>query len=202
MKKEEFVALGISEDLAVKAAEASAAELKGYVPKNRFDEVNTEKNQLKTAKEDAENQLEQLKQSAGDNEALQQQITDLQNAAKQKDADHAAEIKALRMSNAIRTAIGSTAQDTDLVAGLIDQSKLIMGDDGKLTGLEEQIKALKEGKPFLFKEEKKPEGGQKSGFRVGSVPSGTAGGAGNETGQISMKDAIAAKLQANGVGHP
>ena len=142
MKKEDFVALGISEDLAEKAATASADELKGYVPKNRFEEVNTEKNQLKTAKEDAENQLEQLKQSAGDNAALQQQITDLQNAARQKDADHAAEIKQLRMSNAIRSAIGSSAQDADLVAGLIDQSKLILGDDGKLTGLDEQLKTL------------------------------------------------------------
>ena len=60
MKKEEFVALGISEELAEKAASASSEELKRYVPKTRFDEVNTEKNQLKTAKEEAETQLEQL----------------------------------------------------------------------------------------------------------------------------------------------
>ena len=39
MKKEEFVALGISEELAKKAADASAEELKGFVPKTRFDEV-------------------------------------------------------------------------------------------------------------------------------------------------------------------
>lgn len=197
MKKEDFVALGIAEDLAEKAATASADELKGYVPKNRFEEVNTEKNQLKTAKEDAENQLEQLKQSAGDNAALQQQITDLQNAARQKDADHAAEIKQLRMSNAIRSAIGSSAQDADLVAGLIDQSKLILGDDGKLTGLDEQLKTLKEQKAFLFKQE--DAGRNKgSGFNVGSVPGGASGGGvGAEGVQVSMKDAIAARLQAN-----
>lgn len=202
MKKEEFVALGISEELAEKAASASSEELKRYVPKTRFDEVNTEKNQLKTAKEEAETQLEQLKESAGDNEALRNQITDLQNAAKQKDADHAAEIKALRMSNAIRAAIGNTAQDADLVAGLIDQGKLILGEDGKLTGLDEQVKALKESKPFLFKEEKPAGGGAKGGFRVGSVQGGTAGGVGAERDQISMRDAIAAKLQANGAGNP
>lgn len=200
MKKEDFVALGIAEDLAEKAATASADELKGYVPKNRFDEVNTEKNQLKTAKEDAENQLEQLKQSAGDNAALQQQITDLQNAAKQKDADHAAEIQKLRMSNAIRSAIGSSAQDADLVAGLIDQSKLILGEDGKLTGLDEQLKTLKEQKAFLFKTE---ETGKKTGagFNVGSVQGGASGGGvGAEGAQVSMKDAIAARLQANMAG--
>lgn len=197
MKKEEFVALGISEELAEKAASASADELKGYVPKSRFDEVNTEKNQLKSAKDEAEKQLEQLRTSAGDNEQLQKQITDLQNAAKQKDADHAAEIQALRMANAIRAAIGNSAQDADIVAGLIDQTKLILGEDGKLTGLDEQLKTLKEGKPFLFKEEKKQEA-PKSGIRVGSVPGGTAGGGvGTEHDQVSMRDAIAAKLQQN-----
>ena len=46
MKKEEFVALGISAELAEKAASASAEELKGYVPKSRFDEVNEEKKNL------------------------------------------------------------------------------------------------------------------------------------------------------------
>ena len=35
MKKEEFVALGISEELAVKAEKASQNELKGYVEKVR-----------------------------------------------------------------------------------------------------------------------------------------------------------------------
>ena len=199
MKKEDFVALGIADDLAEKAAGASAEELKGYVPKDRFEEVNTEKNQLKTAKKKAEDDLEELKKSAGDNEDLKNQITRLQNEAKQKDSDHAAEIKALKESYAIRQAIAGTAQDVDLVAGLIDQEKLILGGDGKLTGLEEQVKALKEGKPFLFKEEK-PEGqnGPKPGFRVGASQGGSAGGVGTPGGEkVDLKQAIAASLQMN-----
>ena len=40
MKKEDFLKLGLTEELAVKAAEASTEELKGFIPKNRFDEVN------------------------------------------------------------------------------------------------------------------------------------------------------------------
>ena len=39
MKKEDFVALGISEDLAEKAAEKSAKELKGMVPRDRLNEA-------------------------------------------------------------------------------------------------------------------------------------------------------------------
>jgi len=39
MKKEEFVKLGVEEELAAKLETASQDELKGYIPKARFDEV-------------------------------------------------------------------------------------------------------------------------------------------------------------------
>ena len=198
MRKEEFVALGIAEDLAEKAATASATELKGYVPKTRFDEVNEEKKALQTAKKQAEDDLEELRKSAGDNEALTKQITDLQNAAKAKDAEYAQQLKALKLGNAIRLGI-TDAQDTDIVAGLVDQSKLILGDDGKVTGLDEQLKAIRESKPFLFKV-KEQDNGQKqgAGFSVGATKGGNAGGGvgGDGDKQLSMKEAIAAKLNA------
>ena len=39
MKKEEFIALGISEELAAKAEAASLKELEGYVEKSKHDDV-------------------------------------------------------------------------------------------------------------------------------------------------------------------
>lgn len=201
MKKEEFVALGISADLAEKAAAASAEELKGFVPKNRFDEVNEEKKNLQTAKKKAEDDLEALKKTAGDNEALTKQITDLQTAAKQKDDEYAAQIKAMKLSNAIRLGI-TDAQDAELVAGLVDQSKVILGEDGKVTGLEEQLKALRESKPFLFKAKEQEEGKRGAGFNVGATQGGQAGGGvgGDGDKQLPMKEAIAAKLKAQNGG--
>lgn len=202
MKKEEFVALGISAELAEKAASASAEELKGYVPKSRFDEVNEEKKNLQTAKKKAEDDLEELKKTAGDNEALTQQISDLQEAAKQKDAEYAEQIKSMKLMNAIRIGI-TDAQDADLVAGLVDQTKLILGEDGKVTGLEEQLKTIRESKPFLFKAKEQDKGGrQGAGFSVGSVKGGNAGGGvgGDGDKQLSMKEAIAAKLNAQNSG--
>lgn len=192
MKKEDFTALGISEELAEKAAVASAEELKGMVPRDRLNEATKERDQLKTAKEKAEADLEELKKSAGDNDDLRKQIQDLQDAAKKADSDHAAELQALKLTNAIRMAI-TDAQDGDLVAGLIDQKKLILGDDGKVTGLEEQLKALREDKPFLFKPAE--DKGGKGGFRIGSAQDGTAGGVGGDK-QLSMREAIAAKISA------
>ena len=91
------------------------------------------------------------KESAGDNEALKQQIADLQEQNRQKDTEHQNELKTLKLTNAIKMAISSTAQDSDLVAGLVDRNKLILGEDGKVAGLEEQVKALKESKTSVYK---------------------------------------------------
>lgn len=100
----------------------------------------------------------------------------------------------MQLTSAIKLAIADSAQDCDLVAGLVDKTKLILGDDGKVTGLDEQVKSLKESKGFLFKEQPKPQvQNPVPGFKVGAVvtPSQASG-----DGKVSMKDAIAAKLQS------
>lgn len=111
-------------------------------------------------------QLETLKKSVGDNEALTKQIADLQaenTAAKEK---YESDMKELKIITAIRLAVGESAQDADLVAGLFDKSKLILSEDGKVTGLEEQLKSLKKEKAFLFKEEKPQQPQLKGGKPV------------------------------------
>ena len=102
-------------------------------------------------------QLENLKNSTGDMEALKQQIVSLQSDNQATKERYEADMKDLKLSTAIKLALGDSAQDADLVAGLFDKSKLIMSDDGKITGLDEQMKVLKKEKAFLFKEEKAPQ---------------------------------------------
>lgn len=123
-------------------------------------DYNSLKQQLDAANaqiQDRDTQLETLKNSTGDMESLRQQIVSLQSdnqAAKEK---YEADMKELKLSTAIKLALGDSAQDADLVAGLFDKSKLILAEDGKVTGLDEQMKALKKEKAFLFKEEKGPQ---------------------------------------------
>lgn len=189
MTQEQFEALGIEKTLAKKAAEESAKELKGYVDKDTFDAKEQERKQLETSVNDYKTQLETLKTAAGDNETLKQQIADLQEQNRQKDQEHQQEMKDLKLTNAIKVAISASAQDSDLVAGLVDRSKLILGEDGKVTGLDEQVKTLKESKPFLFKQEQKP-GAKRGFFPMG--PKENQGGEGEK--QVTMKEAIAARL--------
>ena len=77
MKKEEFVALGISEELAAKAEAASLKELEGYATKEQLNTVNAENKSLKQSVADRDQQLEELLKSSGDSADLKKQIEDV-----------------------------------------------------------------------------------------------------------------------------
>lgn len=152
MKKEEFVKLGISEDLAAKAEAASLEELKGYIPKARFDEVNNEKKKLELDVRDRDSQLETLKNSTGDVEAMKKQIETLQADNKAKDEAHAAEIHNLKVNAAIDSALtGANAKNLVAVKALLkDMDKAELDADGSIKGLAEQIAALQKSDAYLF----------------------------------------------------
>lgn len=152
MKKEEFTALGISEELAVKAEAASMKELEGYVPKEQLDTANTANKQLQEDIKARDTQLEDLKKSSGDNAELKKQIEDLQEMNKAEAKKHADELKELRLTNAIKLSVAGKVHDEDMAAALFDRTKLVLTDDGKVAGLEEQLKTIRESKGFLFKD--------------------------------------------------
>lgn len=169
MTKEQLIAMGVDETLAQKVAAASTEEFKGYVTKERFNEVNEAKKDLEGQVSDRDKQLETLKKSTGDVEGLKTKIEELQTANKTSTTEYETKLKDLQFSNAIKLAIADKAQDVDLVAGLFDKSKLILSDDGKITGLDDQVKSLQESKAFLFKTATtpgyKPNGGEGSAVK-------------------------------------
>ena len=153
MKKEELIKLGLDEETAKKVEAAFAEELKGFIPKTRFDEVNAAKNTLQTALKERDDQLETLKTSTGDIDAMRKRITDLQTANLEKDKAHAAEIMTLKINSAIDTALTSAkAKNSKAVRALLDLDKAELSDDGTIKGLSDQIKKLQgaEDSKFLF----------------------------------------------------
>lgn len=156
--KELLEKLGIAEDKIEEATKQFKEFLDGeYVPKSRFNEVNAEKKNLENAVADRDKQLKTLKDSEGDITTLKEKITQLQAENKANALQAEQDLKNLKISTAVQLAIGDTAQDAELVANLIDKSKLILGEDGKVTGLQEQLKELKTSKSFLFKPEGDPK---------------------------------------------
>lgn len=162
--------IGITKENMESAEKEFKAFLDGsYVPKSRFNEVNEEKNTLKNTVADRDKQLEALKKTSGDAEGLKKQIESLQAENKKAKEESEAKLKDLQFNNAIKLAIVEKAQDVDIVLQQFDKSKLILGADGKVTGLDEQLKMLEKEKPFLFKQQNQnpynPNGGQGGGSK-------------------------------------
>ncbi|MEG6521128.1 phage scaffolding protein [Desulfotomaculum sp. 1211_IL3151] len=196
MTKEELIALGLTDELATKAAAASAEELKSFIPKTRFDEVNEAKKQAEKDRDTVSGQLEELKKTAGVSEDLKKQIETLQGENKAAKEKHEADMKALTLTNAIKLALTGKAHDPDIVTNLLDKAKIELNEDGTIkSGLDDQIKALRESKAFLFADEKKDDNGfQFKGFRPaeGSDDKGK-GGEGDKEGAFGKRLADFAK---------
>ena len=96
MKKEELTAKGLTEEQAKAVMEIYTEEMKGYIPKSRFDEVNTAKADLEKQVADRDKQLKTLKEEAKDSEALQNKITELEEANKQTKKDYEVRIRDMR----------------------------------------------------------------------------------------------------------
>ena len=160
MKKEELVKLGLTEEDADKVAKASEEELKGFVPKSRFDEVNEAKKHAEESVKERDKQIEGLKSSAGDADKLKEQINQLQQDNKAKDSAHAAEIKQLKIDNAVDSAlVAAKAKNLKAVRALLNLEKAELAEDGTVKGLAEQIQSLQsaDDSKFMFETSGKPK---------------------------------------------
>lgn len=157
MTKEQLISFGVSEDLAVKIAGESKKELDGYIEKSKYTELETEKNQLVEVNKTLTKQLEDVKKAAGDNAELKKQIEDMQNANKAKAKEYEESIAKLKLDNAVDIALlGAGAKNSKAVKALLNLEKAVIGDDGKVVGLDGQLKTLMEAEDssFLFDKQK------------------------------------------------
>lgn len=152
MTKENLLEWGLTEEQANKVMEGLNGS---FVTKSRFNEVNTELTNAKNT------------------------ITQLQtDNANQKKA-HEAELKALKISNAVDMALtGAKAKNNTAVKALMADflAKAELADDGTVKGLGDEIKKLVDGQDtaFLFdtKAPDKKFKGAKPGEKSDTPPAG------------------------------
>ena len=84
--------------------------------------------------------------------------------------------------------------DPEFVLGLLDIAKIEEGADGKLTGLTEQLDALKEGKSFLFAAQKENKGSAYGGGKT-AMSDIKPGGGDSSANNIGRKLAEAKKAR-------
>jgi len=157
MKRKFLEDMGLEKEQVDKILDENSQDIgkaKGDLEKVQADltaaqqEVTTLKGQVA----DRDSQLETLKNSTGDVEAMKTQIATLQADNKAKDDAHAAEIKQLKIDNAVNSALtGAKAKNVTAVKALLkDLDKAELADDGTIKGLAEQIEALQKSDAYLF----------------------------------------------------
>lgn len=141
MNKEELQAMGLTDEQAEK--------------------VLAEMNALQKTVKERDKQLADLQKSAAGNEELQKsrkerdslrsQIAELQKQNAEQAKAHKAELAQVRLDNAIDGALTAAgAKNNKAVRALLDLSGVKLGEDGKLSGFDEQLAALQKSDGYLF----------------------------------------------------
>lgn len=134
-----------------------------WIPKARFDDLNEERKQYKTQVDELNQQLGALQKQLKDNEGAKATIDQL----KQQIADKETELAATRKTNAIKLQVLQAGpNDVADILPHIKADTVTIANDGSIKGLAEQITALQESKPYLFK----AQGPDGTGGKLGNPP--------------------------------
>lgn len=166
MKTEFLKGLGLTEEQIKSVMAENGKDIE--VEKEKSKASITELEDTKTQLSEANKTITDLKKNNVDNEALQTKVKEYENTIKTQKADYEAKVRNLTLDSAIEKALtGAKAKHTDLLSTKIDREKLLISEDGKVSGLDEQLKGLKETYKDLFEEKisgatpANPEGGTK-----------------------------------------
>ncbi|WP_373880038.1 phage scaffolding protein [Levilactobacillus brevis] len=128
----------------IEAAKSSLGDVDAIKQEN-----DTLKDQLSTRDKD----MKALKKQVGDNEDLTKQVTDLQAKYDNDTKELSAQLKQTKLTGALNTALsGAKARNPKTVEALLDMNKIQLEEDGKLTGLDDQLAAIKKDNEYLFDE--------------------------------------------------
>lgn len=184
MTKEELKALGITDEQVTKILDDQG---KNFVTKTQF---NTKNEELKHAKEESgemTKQLEALKKANEGNKDLAAQLEKMKADADARKKEYDASIKQMKVDNAVTMALtAAKAKNGKAARALLDLSNAKIGEDGKVVGLDDQIKKLQKSDAYLFD--------------VAPAPSGIKPGESKDQGGQDGGDNSVASIFSNALG--
>lgn len=152
MKREFLRGLGLEEETVQKIVDEHHDALRDL--KSEAKKAESLQEQLDKANKELENRDKQItdlqKAKDGDNQELKDKL----DQYKQENAQYQADMKELKLNNAIKLAVAKEANDANDVLLMLDKSNLELQEDGNVKGLEDAVKALQESKPYLFADNK------------------------------------------------
>lgn len=143
MKKEDLVAMGLTEEQADKILGLHTEELKGFIPKSRFDDVNDTKKDLEQQIRDRDKQLKDLGEKVKGNEEAEKTIKELQETNKKTKGEYESKIKEMKINAAIMSEL-SDAKYPELLVREFDRAKLSIADDGTVSGIKDEGTRIRE----------------------------------------------------------
>lgn len=141
-----------------------------FIPKGRFDEVNSQVKEYKGQLTERDKQLSTLQEKAKGNEELTKQIEELRTNNQKAIEEYETKLKAQEYDFAYKNVLSSTgARDPKVLDALIDKEKVVY-KDGKFVGLNEQIEALKKTHDYVFEQVHQPAPGRIGSHIGGNQP--------------------------------
>ena len=153
-----------------------------FVSKGKYEALETQLNNTQTLLTDTSAKLETAIQSAGDNEALRQELENLKttNQTNLDNLKNQYESK-LKTAAIMADITKAGANDPADILPLINQEAVTLSDNGPV-GLSEQLEAIKTKKPYLFKAAQQPGQRGASGLQHGA--------GGDDTAEINKMRAV------------
>ena len=152
MKREFLRGLGLEEETVQKIVDEHHDTLRDF--KNKAEKTESLQEQLDKANEELDNRDKQItdlqKAKDGDNQELKDKLANYEK----ENAQYKADMKDLKLNNAVKLAVAKDANDADDILAFINKDELELQDDGNVKGLDKAIESLKESKPYLFAESK------------------------------------------------
>lgn len=177
MNREKLKELGLTEEQVESVIALHGASVHGM--NTKISELQTSENALKQQIAERDKDLKNLKSQVDDNEELKGKFADLQKQYQSQKEDYEKELVAVKRDAEINRVLSdSKAKNIKALRALLDEEAITF-KDGKVVGLDEQIKSLKESDGYLFNGETKPSGYDP---KQGNTPTG------NLTFEQAMKE--------------
>ena len=126
-----------------------------FVAKTKYSQLETDLNNTKTSLSTAQNTIEDLKKTNGNNAELQQKITNYESEKANLETKHRETTEKLIKESAIKDALyNEKAKHPELLLSKFDLSKILLDEKGEkvVSGIEDQMKSNKETYKDLFGE--------------------------------------------------
>lgn len=158
MKREDLKAMGLTDD-----------QVNTIMTQNGQDIENAKQNAIATEKARADGLQTQLDTLTADLTTARNEAITAKDMKTRLEAAEA-KVKAFQRSTAIHDGLAQyKPRDAKMLAKLLDDSKINIADDGTISGLAEQVEALKQSSGYLFADTPTEKGGSPDSGKGGEA---------------------------------